>query len=222
MFFEHVEEGIILEEDCLANQSFFSYSAELLEKYRNDIRIMSIAGTNFQNGIKRGTADYYFSTQGDCWGWATWKRSWNLYDKDMQYYPEFKEQNFIETVLPYEHMRTYWSEMLESVYTGETSSWATIWVYSIWINNGLCIKPNVNLVSNIGFDDESTHCANPDSPLANAVTNTLVIKTHPSIIIPDKAAELEEHKDTRIPMLKYMLRHPLFLFRKRFWDEYFF
>ncbi len=221
-FFEQVEEGIILEEDCLAEPSFFAYCAELLERYRFDIRIMSVSGTNFQNGIRRGKADYYFSTRADCWGWATWRRAWSLYDRDMRHYPEFKENNLLATVLPHEHMRRYWEGMLESVYAGETSSWATIWVYSIWINHGLCIKPNVNLVSNIGFDSESTHCANPESPLANAATSELVVTKHPAIFIPDLAAELEEHKDTRISPLKYMLRHPLFLFRRRFWQEFIF
>ncbi len=221
-FFGAVEEGIILEEDCLANPSFFAYCQELLERYRDDTRIMSISGTNFQNGIKRGTADYFFSTRADCWGWASWRRAWKLYDRNMSHYLEFRDNNIIKTVLPYAHMRKYWAEMLESVYAGETSSWASIWVYSIWINHGLCVKPNVNLVSNIGFDAESTHCANPESPLANAATSELVVTKHPAIFIPDLAAELEEHKDTRISPLKYMLRHPLFLFRRRFWQEFIF
>ena len=60
-FFEHVEEGIILEDDCLPSSTFFNYCEILLEKYRWDNNIMHIGGTNFQNGIKRGNADYYFS-----------------------------------------------------------------------------------------------------------------------------------------------------------------
>ncbi len=221
-FFEQVEAGIILEEDCLANNSFFGYCEELLERYRDDTRIMSIAGTNLQNGIKRGSADYYFSIMGECWGWATWRRAWALYDGAMACYEEFRDRKIIHSILQYDHMIKYWAEMLENVYTGRTSSWATIWVYSLWINNGLCIKPNFNMISNIGFDSESTHCADPDSPLANLVTETLVLKKHPDIIFPDREADLEEHKDTRISMFKYMTRHPLFLFRKRFWDEYIF
>ncbi len=221
-FFNHVNEGVILEEDCYANQSFFEYCEVLLNKYRNDNRVMSIAGTNFQNGIKRGDADYYFSSLGDCWGWATWKRAWALYDNDMTHYIEFKNNYFLNAVLPFEHMRLYWADILEKVYRGEVSSWATIWVYSIWINNGLCIKPNKNLISNIGFDSESTHCADPKSPFANVATEPLIVKVHPNIFIPCIQAELEEHKDTRISVVKYMLRHPLFLIRKRFWKEYIF
>jgi hypothetical protein len=88
-FFEQVEEGIILEDDCLPSDSFFSFCAELLEKYRDDKRIMMISGDNFQDGIQRGDASYYFSSVPWIWGWATWRRAWRLYDREMQTFPSF-------------------------------------------------------------------------------------------------------------------------------------
>ena len=55
-FFDNVDEGIILEDDCLADPSFFTLCSELLEKYRGDESVMHIGGVNFQDGIKRGAA----------------------------------------------------------------------------------------------------------------------------------------------------------------------
>src|SRR5882757_4165294 len=70
-FFEHEEEGIILEDDCLPSQSFFWYCQELLERFRYDTRVMHIGGNNFLNGWKKDSDySYYFSRSGHIWGWA--------------------------------------------------------------------------------------------------------------------------------------------------------
>jgi hypothetical protein len=75
-FFQSVEEGIILEDDCLPSPSFFfTFCAEMLQRYRHDEKIMMISGNNFQNGIRRGNASYYFSQIPNIWGWATWKNA---------------------------------------------------------------------------------------------------------------------------------------------------
>ena len=59
--FENVEEAIILEDDCLPDQSFFRYCQELLEKYRDDKRIMLIAGDNMLFENNKQKYSYYFS-----------------------------------------------------------------------------------------------------------------------------------------------------------------
>jgi hypothetical protein len=79
--FEHVEEAIILEDDCLPDPTFFRYCQVMLDHYRNDQRIGMISGDNFQNGIKRNMDSYYFSRYVHIWGWATWRNRWqNYYD----------------------------------------------------------------------------------------------------------------------------------------------
>ena len=70
-FFEHEPEGIILEDDCLPSQSFLWYCQELLEHYRDDMRIMHIGGANFQFGRNRSPYDYYFSRYPHVLGWAS-------------------------------------------------------------------------------------------------------------------------------------------------------
>ena len=69
-FFESVDGGIILEDDCVPNGSFFVFCEDLLERYKNDETIMHINGSNFQFGCKRGDASYYISKYPHIWGWA--------------------------------------------------------------------------------------------------------------------------------------------------------
>lgn len=150
-FFDHVEEGIILEDDCLPDQSFFSFCRELLEKYRHDSRVMHIAGHNFQFGRPVGTGSYYFSQLCHIWGWASWRRVWASYDPDMRDLPEFSSQGAFDRVFRSQDMRTYYSFVFDQVYRGRINTWDHQLAYTILKNNGLCIIPNVNLVENIGF-----------------------------------------------------------------------
>ena len=90
-FFSQVEEGIILEDDCLPDQSFFPFCEKLLCYYRNDTRVMMIGGLNYVSGLEIKES-YYFSKYYAIWGWATWKRAWRLYDKKLSGWPEFKKK----------------------------------------------------------------------------------------------------------------------------------
>src|SRR5688500_1827095 len=94
-FFQHEEEGIILEDDCLPSQSFFWFCQELLERYRNDTRVMHIGGNNFLNGWQKDKDySYYFSRSGHIWGWATWRRAWKHFDFDISLYEKLKQQDY--------------------------------------------------------------------------------------------------------------------------------
>ena len=83
-FFKNEEMGIILEDDCLPNQSFFWFCEELLKRYKDNMKIWHIGGASFQNGIKRGYADYYFSKYNHVWGWASWASRWKFYDTELR------------------------------------------------------------------------------------------------------------------------------------------
>ena len=74
--FEIAEEAIILEDDCLPNQTFFRFCQELLKKYRYDERVMTISGSNLLVEWKSDIQDYHFSNHFSCWGWASWRRVW--------------------------------------------------------------------------------------------------------------------------------------------------
>jgi hypothetical protein len=148
-FFEHVEYGIILEDDCFPSFSFFPYCKDLLEKYKTDNRISHVSGSNFQHGIWRGFSSYYFSKYTHIWGWATWRRAWKEYDITMKYFDSFPQFNNKKNKLPIEMMR--------EVYEGKIDTWDIQWFYTNVIYNRLTIVPNINLVQNLGFSNDATH-----------------------------------------------------------------
>jgi hypothetical protein len=175
-FFENVEEGIILEDDCLPNISFFKFCEELLRKYRHVEEIMHISGNNFQFGIIRGDSDYYFSHYTHVWGWATWRRAWEMYDFSMAGYDSFKKKYKNKYLFPF--------DMMDMVKTGEIDTWDVQWSYTCVNNNGLAILPNVNLVSNLGFSSEATHTKTevPDYVLKSVTGELIFPLKHPKNI----------------------------------------
>ena len=151
-FFEHVESGIILEDDCVPNESFFDYCSVLLEKYKDDSRVMMIAG---DSRIPPGTEfefDYLFSSYIPVWGWATWKRAWNFFDYDMKNWKNKKNECLekMNTTFNHTSITKYFSECFANTSDGITDSWAYRWILSIILNKGLCVIPKKNLISNIG------------------------------------------------------------------------
>lgn len=189
-FFENVEEGIILEDDCLPHQSFFRYCEKLLEKYRNNDKIMCISGDNFQNNIKRGEYNYYFSIYNHCCGWASWKRSWKYFDIEMKDFSKFKEKNKIKNIFKKKNAQKYWIDIFQRVYDGKINSWAYIWTYACWKKNGLTCLPNVNLISNIGYDERGTHAKNKNDKSANIPTKKINFPLiYPAIIRVNKKAD---------------------------------
>lgn len=155
-FFEDVESGIILEDDCLPDSSFFDYCVTLLDRYKNDERIMCVSGDNFQNGHVRGDGDYYFSIFPHCWGWATWRRAWKHYDHEMSTWPIFKEQNGCKSLLPHTSDIKRFQNIFQDVADGLIDSWGYVWQYSCWAQNGITCLPQKNLVQNIGFSSDAT------------------------------------------------------------------
>ena len=156
-FFEHEEAGIILEDDCLPDQSFFRFCAELLEYYRHDTRIMAISGNNFQQGQQRGKYSYYFSQRPHCWGWATWRRAWQMYHVSIEYFEEIIAE---PTYLEFTHwpmFNSFHYANIINAYQHKVDSWAYLWGFTTAVNHGLSILPQRNLVKNIGFGIEGTH-----------------------------------------------------------------
>ncbi|WP_245795379.1 glycosyltransferase family 2 protein [Thioalkalivibrio denitrificans] len=188
-FFLNEEQGIILEDDCLPHPDFFLLCVELLEHYANDENVSVITGNNFQNGRKRGDASYYFSKYNHCWGWATWRRAWALYEGTIPFWCEWSQSGDWIEKTPDPVERRYWARIFDRVQAGEIDSWAYPWTASVWHKGGLTATPNVNLVSNIGFGPDSTHTASVDSPLAAMATAPLGELVHPDAVAQDIAAD---------------------------------
>jgi len=187
-FFTQVEEGIILEDDTVPDQSFFPYCAQLLDRYREHSQVMHISGTNFQFGRKRGPASYYFSNYFHVWGWATWRRAWRRYDFEMAGWEALLAEDGLKKTVATESEYTYWRQVFTNVKKGLVDTWDYQWLFSIWASGGLCVTPNVNLVSNIGAGDQATHTT-ADNGLFGLPTGSITPLVHPARVQPHRQAD---------------------------------
>ena len=187
-FFEHVEEGIILEDDVLPDRSFFRYCDEMLQKYRDDPRIGSIAACNFQPENLSKTESYYFSRYIHVWGWATWKRAWIHYDGTMEQWPELRNSGWLKQLNSSRRFTKFWSRKFNSVHSGQKDTWDYAWVYSCWKQGFLSCTPKSILVSNIGFGNDATHTVNESSPLGKIESITFPL-AHPLSVEIDSIAD---------------------------------
>lgn len=168
-FFDNVEEGIILEDDCLPDQTFFTFCEAMLAKYRYDDRIMHIGASNFQFGKWHGEGDYFYSRYSHIWGWASWRRAWKKYDFKIERWGNIESRNNLNKIFEFEVVKgNYWANIFDTVIKGEVDTWDYQWQFAIWNNNGMNILPNKNLVINIGFGINATHTIN-ENKLINSI-----------------------------------------------------
>ncbi len=189
-FFEHEEEGIILEHDCLPNNSFFKFCDTLLEKYRFDNRVWLISGCNLQNGKKWGNASYYFSNLTNGWGWATWRRSWNTYDKDLIKYNDEEVRENLQNIFDDPLIVDSWENIFKDTKSGKIDTWDYQVTFAHFFNNCVNIVPNSNLVSNIGFGVGAENTIDGDSFFANIPLIEMGEIIHPQCMLPQKQADL--------------------------------
>lgn len=188
-FFNDVESGIVLEDDCIPSLEFFPFAENLLQAYKDDDRVMMISGNNFQDGMRRGEGSYYFSRYANTWGWASWRRAWQKYDSRMSGYDQFVQSNAIYAILPEQEQRDYWLKYFDQLRSGAYTAWDAKWMFSIWNADGTCLTPNVNLVANVGTGSDATHTMK-ESKLTNMPTGSMKgVFSHP------KTRDIEEKAD---------------------------
>ena len=184
-FFENEEEGVILEDDCLPSQDFFRFCAAMLERYRDNEKVMHVGGANFLGEAESAGGSYYFSVFPQIWGWATWRRAWKHYDNEMTDFPEYRRSKRIEARLP-GHPYRQWRILQQMNATWKHSpyfnTWDWQWTYAVFKSNGLAIVPCCNMISNIGYSGthevDSALCALPLQQLSAELH-------HPEQAVPD-------------------------------------
>lgn len=174
--FEKEEQAIILEDDCVPVASFFSYCQEMLDYYKNDERIMMISGNNPFAECYSSGEDYLFSKVPFIWGWATWRRSWQLYDYDLATLPENRKNPVFRKIFPLNAFWVYMAEF-EALYQHAFDTWDYQLMYAGIVNDRLNIVPAQSHVFNIGFQEESTHTSrSPEWLKQNIVEATFPIR----------------------------------------------
>jgi len=190
-----VPEAIILEDDCLPHPSFFRFCEEMLGRYRHDTRVMAISGDNFQFGQKRGAYSYYFSRYNHVWGWASWRRAWQHYDVNMRAWPAIREGGWLAGVLDDARQHDYWTNIFERVHGGLIDTWDYQWTFACWIQNGLTVLPQTNLISNIGFGVDATHTQSASVFAELPVHEMGFPLEHPPYMLRDAAADAFTNKN---------------------------
>ena len=159
-FFDHVERGIILEDDVVPDPSFFTFASELLDRYADDSRVFAITGCNFvpKSAQSHPEQPYRFSRVAHIWGWATWRRSWREFNLDIAGW---------RRDLPIGQLWSssggslsgslFWAMTFELMARKQVDTWDAQLVYAAMRNGQLIATCNTNLVENIGFGGDATH-----------------------------------------------------------------
>lgn len=150
-FFECESEGIILEDDCLPEESFFAFCEQLLERYRNDSRLMHICGINPLGQWNREPYTYYFSRYATSGGWACWRRAWRLNEFSPARYDAIRRGGFFDEYFPTRGERKRWFRVFDSLAenTDPSARWKDRWAFSRFIQSGLSAVPRESLVAHL-------------------------------------------------------------------------
>lgn len=160
--FQNTERAVLIEDDTLPDESFFRFAEELLERFKDNSKIMHISGINFQqkNTNFKSEYSYYFSRLPHIWGWATWKRAWKNYDIKMDRWPEFKKSKKLYEIFKNPIHADYWEYRFDEVYERRfdpaKDTWDAQWAFACLASNGLAVNPCYNLVTNIGAGADAT------------------------------------------------------------------
>jgi len=186
-FFEHEEQGVILEHDCLPDPSFFPYCEELLNKYKDDTRIGHISGNNFLPGIIDENLSYDFCSCTHIWGWASWRRVWKNYDVNFPFWNEQKNKRSLLFCNKREEI--YFSSLIPDVINNRNgiNTWDTQYWFTLRLQNQLAVYPVVNLVTNIGLGDpNAAHTAKKKKKHSIPVSCIRFPLQHPRYVLRNK------------------------------------
>ena len=203
--FEQVETAIILEDDCVPHPTFFRYCEQLLERYREDERIMHIGADGFQLGRTQRPFSYFFSRHYPGWGWASWRRAWRHFDADLTLWPALRAGSWLRDIVGDDRLVAHWRRVFDATHgRGETVTWWDYqWTFACWAQNGLAILPNVTLVSNIGFGRDATHTTSASDRVASLPTAAMEFPMrHPPYVVRDPEADAILAENVIVPHLQ--------------------
>jgi hypothetical protein len=152
---EKYDRIIVLEDDMVTSPYFLTYMNDALNHFVDDDRVISVHGYVYP--VQQELPEAFFLRGADCWGWATWRRGWAIFNSDGRVLlDELKNKNLINN---FNFNGEYlYSKMLESQIRGNNDSWAIRWYASAFLADKLTLYPGRSLVHNIGNDSSGTHC----------------------------------------------------------------
>jgi hypothetical protein len=207
-FFENEIEGIILEDDCVPDPTFFPYCTELLQRFRDDNRVMEISGNSTWPEEFCHDYSYSFSNHNSIWGWATWRRAWNLYDYEMKNYEEVIKSGVLEKTYSSIFEKHYFNWVFERTYRYPHITWDYQWEFIKRVNSGLTVIPKRNLIVNIGYGSDATSTHNPNNPGSNLKSMPIEFPLiHPPYVLANIGAERQAFIDFHTNMRSRIISH---------------
>lgn len=221
-FFEHVEQGVILEDDCVLHPDYFRFCDEMFARYADDARIMQVSSFA-PYPDRHHPYDYHFSRTFRCGGgWGTWRRAWALYSDSLERYDNDIDQ-MLKAYFPSSAKYAERKKLYERFRLGKRDNWDYKWNFACYAQNSLCIVPEKNLMTNIGFDEEGTHTTKASPMFSQLRTEPLEFPLrHPPFVFADGRPErsLEKGIYRSLPLKSryaWRLRHALGAM-KDFWQ----
>lgn len=208
-FFDNEEYGVILEDDCLPDLSFFLFCEELLLKYRDDNRIGHIGGSCFFPTFMNNEYSYNFTTIPEIWGWASWRRVWKNYDANFSYYKKYNKTKWSDLIYLNLREKIYFSSFLPDVLSKKINTWDVQYYFMLRLQQQLCISPVVNLVSNIGLASElATHTKTSKDKMYRSNSEMNFPLSHPLCFLRNKYVDcktIKSHFFSYKRCLRYLL-----------------
>ncbi|MEO8764192.1 MAG: glycosyltransferase [Ginsengibacter sp.] len=145
---------IVVEDDLVTSPYFLQYMNAALDRYENQTQVVCVHG--YLPPVKEALPETFFLKGTDCWGWATWKRGWDLFERDGKKLLDHLLKNNLTSEFDYEGAYPF-TQVLEDQIKGINNSWAIRWKASAFIKNKLTLYPGRSLVQNIGNDGTGIH-----------------------------------------------------------------
>lgn len=188
-FFEHEEQGIIIEDDILPHIDFFHYCDEMLEKFKNDDKIQLIAGYNYFFEGYNSKYSYYMSSFANIWGWASWRRVWSTYKYNVNDYPEKIMRKKLCNRLEKKAAR-YFYYIYDKMKRMEIDTWDFQLSLNQYFYDRYSISPTVNMCENIGMGGaDATHTLSENDKVTNHTGQSPFPLIHPNGFYTDKVAD---------------------------------
>ena len=156
---EEYGQAIVLEDDLVSSPHFLRYMNDALDLYRDVPEVMHVSGSTYPVAANDAISSYFLHVP-LCWGWATWKRAWDHFEKDIKVMDRFDADmvsrfNFDGT------FTNYW-EQLELNRDGRINTWFVFWYATVFLTEGLSLFPRESMLRNIGMDGTGVHCGTTD------------------------------------------------------------
>ena len=201
---------IVLEDDLLVSPYFLDYMNTALNLFENKPQVMQISGNMFQVKFSDAISDCFFLPYTTTWGWATWRRAWNMFDPGMQGIAQLEQDKKFRQAFDMEGTYPYY-EMIRDQKAGRINSWGIQWYLSVFFHSGIVLHPKRSIVRHIGFGEDATHVRRDAGIYADTISNSPVSTYPENIEVDGKAKEeyirfFRKHQ-TPLARLRYMMKY---------------